>query len=108
MQHIIGNLIFLDILPNLLFGPVNQRIKLHEPVLFIPFNQVIEEPGYRLVFSQSAYPDLLAGQGALQGLVFTNVTTEFPVFNALVKQIDPLTGHHILNLTGIREINLNV
>ena len=98
----------LDILPNLLFSPVNQRIKLHEPVLFIPFNQVVEEPGYRLVFSQSTYPDLLAGQGTFKGLVLADITAEFPVFNAFEEQVDTFTGYHILNLSGIRKINLNV
>lgn len=63
MQLVIGDVFFLDVIPYILFAPVNQRVYLEEMVHFVPLYESHVLSGDALLMSQSADPGIQSLKG---------------------------------------------
>src|SRR3569833_920571 len=92
VQRIVRQLAGADVLPDLLFGPIQDGADLVEAVVGIPFHRLCLRVGGGLLMAQARNPRPVARDSALERLYLADAAARLPCFEAVVAPIDALGG----------------
>jgi len=70
MEWVIGNVVLVDVVPDLLMGPVSDRVELHQAKLLIPFDLRRGRPHRGLLATDGGDPGPQRAELLAQGLDF--------------------------------------
>src|SRR6185312_9858956 len=90
VQRIVRQLACADVLPDLLFGPIQDGTDLVEAVVGVPFHRLRLRTRGRLLMAQAGDPGLVAGDSPLERLYLADTAAGHPGFEAVVEGIDAL------------------
>ena len=102
MQCVVREVARADVLPHVLFRPVEQRTDLPQTVALIPCDGFAERTFGRLLTPHACDPRLAARNRALERLDLANVAAGLPFFDAEIEPVDPVVAHILLDVTGVR------
>ena len=80
MKRIVGNIVFPNVVPDLLICPTIERIYLENGKLLIPFQSLKIRAVLALFFAKSANPRLQGPKLFPQGIDFANFAAQFSLF----------------------------
>src|SRR5579859_2023271 len=102
MQTIVRQLPRPDVLPDVLFGPVEQRAYLVQAVLVVPFDGVGQGTRRRLLAADPGDPRRVPGYSTLKRLDLTDPAAGQARIQSVVETIEALIGHKRLQRLRIR------
>lgn len=109
MQPVIGHIVLLDVVPNLLFRPVRQRVEFGDPAMgSIHFDLGDTGAGYPLGSAEPGDPALNFLEGTAQRFHLSDSAAFVPVVNAMIEKVDPFFADHVFHSGPVRAIDLNI
>ena len=81
VQFVVRHAVLLHIGFNIVFGPVNQRVKFDKAVVFVPLDKLHILARHALLTAKAANPHFQALQGTLQRLNFADIAAQMPKFD---------------------------
>jgi len=102
VQRVVGQAAGADVLPDLLFGPIEQRAQFEEAVLGIPLFGRALRARRRMLAAHTRHPGLVTGNGALEGLNLAHFAARQSRRQALLETIYALRAGQALQLLRVR------
>ena len=106
MQLVIRDMMLLDIVPDLLLRPRDERIDLDELVYLVPLHDLHVLAGDTLLTSQATDPGIEALEGTVERFELANLAATVATLYAVVEEVDALFAHHALHLAVVGEEHL--
>src|SRR3982074_2479434 len=93
VQAIVRQLTRADVLPDLGFGPIEQRTDLVQTMLHVPLHGLAVSAARRLFAAQAGDPAGITGDCASEGLHFTDAAALEARLEALIEAVHTLARH---------------
>src|SRR5580704_19641623 len=101
MQRVVGQPLFADVLPDLVFRPLEQRTYLVKAIFAVPFHGRRLSAAGRLSTPDAGNPGAAAGDGAAEGLHLAHTATSATLIEAVAEPVDAVLTHPALQFSGL-------
>src|SRR5271170_6809496 len=101
MQGVIGQPLFADVLPDLVFRPFEQGADLVQAVGAIPLHGGRQRAAGRLAPSDARHPSVAAGDGAAERFDLADAATALSLVGTVAESIDAVLAHPALQVGGL-------
>jgi len=102
VQRIVRQVACTDVLPDLLFRPIEKRADLVQAVFGVPFHRLRQGAGGRLFAAHACHPRSISRDRALERLHLADTAARLTRLEAVVEAIDALRRHEALERLRVR------